>query len=170
MSTKKKNKTREKVIVITSVAIVLLLLLLAVRLFACDANIFDSGAQSGQAPYKTREEMQAEVDRIVEEGKFNISIQSVITFDDGGSEGTAYIENVPNNNYDMRVEIVEDATGDVLYKSDIILTNQYVEKIRLEKDLEPGTYDATAVFYALDKNTHKQVSQAAAKIKINVLG
>ena len=47
----------------------------------------------------------------------NISIASVIEFDDGTAPGTAYIENVPGNHYAMKVRIVLDDTGDVVYES-----------------------------------------------------
>lgn len=165
-----RRRRRNGVIAVLIAVILILLALLAVRLFACsDTDIFDSNAQSGQAPYKTREEMQAELDRTIEEGMFNISIQSEIKFEDGQSEGVAYIENVPNNNFDMKVTITEDATGDVLYQSDVIKTDQYIEKIKLQKDLEPGTYDATAMFDGLDKETHEVAAQSAAGIKIRVL-
>lgn len=133
-------------------------------------SIFDSNAQEGQAPYKTQAEIQAELDRIVEEGMFNISIASVIEFEDGTSEGVAYIENVPGNPYNMQVTITDDASGDVLYKSGVIKPNQYIPNIRLEKDLDAGTYPATATFKAYDTDTNEEVGQAAAKITLEVMG
>ncbi len=80
----------------------------------------DSGQQEGQAPYKTEEEMQAESEREIATGMFNISIASDIEFENASSDGYAYIENVPNNPYNMQVVITEDETGDVLYESGII--------------------------------------------------
>jgi len=144
---------------------------LLVWLFACNgASLFDPNAQDGQAPYKSAEEMQAELDRVVEEGMFNISIAGAIQFDDGASEGTAYIENVPGNRYNMRVRITEDATGDVLYESGVLKPNQFIEKIALTKDLDQGSYPATATFTALDPSSYDEVGQAAAKVVVNVIG
>ena len=144
---------------------------LCVWLFACNGSaLFDANAQDGQAPYKTQEEIQAELDRVVEEGMFNISIASVIEFEDAQAEGTAYIENVPNNRYNMKVAITDDATGDVLYESGVLAPNQYIEKIALAKEVEPGMYSCTALFTALDPVTTEQTGQAAAKITLNVLG
>ena len=114
--------------------------------------------------------MQAELDRVVEEGMFNISIAGAIQFDDGASEGTAYIENVPGNRYNMRVRITEDATGDVLYESGVLKPNQFIEKIALTKDLDQGSYPATATFTALDPSSYDEVGQAAAKVVVNVIG
>ncbi len=144
---------------------------LCVWLFACNGSaLFDANAQDGQAPYKTQEEIQAELDRVVEEGMFNISIASIIQFDDGTSPGTAYIENVPGNRYLMKVTITSDDTGDVLYESGVLKPNQFIEQIVLTQDLEAGSYPATATFSALDETTYDEVGQAAAKITIDVLG
>lgn len=131
---------------------------------------FDSNAQAGQAPYKTEEEIQAELDRIVEEGMFNISISTLIEFETGTSEGIAYIENVPGNRHHMQVTITLDETGEEVYKSDGIAPGNYVESITLSRDLDPGTYDATATFVAIDQETLEEVGRAAAKVQLVVSG
>lgn len=134
------------------------------------ADLFDPNAKSGQAPYKTAEEMQAELDRIVEEGMFNISIASVIEFDDGMAPGTAYIENVPGNRYLMQVALTLDDTGETVYESKAIKPDSYVESITLSSDLDAGTYPATATFTALDTESHEEVGKAAAKVTLIVKG
>lgn len=162
---------KNTLIVVICCVIAALAIWLLVWLFACNgSSLFDSNAQTGQAPYKSAEEMQAELDRQVEEGMFNISIASVIQFEDGASSGTAYIENVPGNRYNMQVVITDDATSEVLYESGILAPNQFIEDITLAKDLDPGTYNATATFKAIDPVTYEEVGQAAAKITLNVLG
>lgn len=138
-------------------------------------SFFDSNALEGQAPYKTPEEMQAELDRIVEEGMFNISIASVIQFDNGTAPGKAYIENVPGNRYLMQVTITLDTddpaqAGDVVYETKAIKPGQYIEDITLTKDLDQGTYPATATFTALDAESHEEAGKAAAKVTLNVMG
>ena len=87
-------------------------------------DFFDANALEGQAPYKTPEEIQAELDRIVEEGMFNISIASVIQFDDGTKSGKAYIENVPGNRYYMQVTITLDDGGDTVFETKAIKPGQ----------------------------------------------
>ncbi|WP_165252080.1 flagellar protein FliS [Adlercreutzia sp. ZJ304] len=162
---------KRTIFIVIACVIIALVVWLCVWLFACNGNsLFDPNAQTGQAPYKSEEEMQAELDRVVEEGMFNISIASVIEFADGTSSGTAYIENVPGNRYNMQVTITDDNSGDVLYESGVLQPNQFIESIVLVKDLEAGTYPATATFTALDPTTYDQVGQAAAKITLNVAG
>ena len=170
-SPEQKSSRKRAAVIAIICALAALAIWLLVWLFACNgASLFDPNAQDGQAPYKSAEEMQAELDRVVEEGMFNISIAGAIQFDDGASEGTAYIENVPGNRYNMRVRITEDATGDVLYESGVLKPNQFIEKIALTKDLDQGSYPATATFTALDPSSYDEVGQAAAKVVVNVIG
>lgn len=133
-------------------------------------DLFDPNARSGQAPYKTPEEIQAELDRVVEEGMFNISIASVIEFEDGQSQGVAYIENVPGNRYLMQVSITLDDTGETVYESKALKPDSFIESIGLSQDLEPGSYPATATFAALDQESHEEVGKAAAKVTLVVRG
>lgn len=129
---------------------------------------FDESAQSGHLPGKSDEEIQAELNRIVEEGMFNISIASQIVFPDGTSEGAANIENVEANHYHMQVKIILDDTQETVYESGAIKPGQYLENITLLEDLAAGTYNATATFTALDQDSLEKVGQAAAKITITV--
>lgn len=133
-------------------------------------DFFDQNAILGQAPYKTPEEIQAELDRIVEEGMFNISIASVIEFPDGTTPGTAYIENVPGNRYVMKVTITLDDTGETVYESKGLKPGSYIEDITLTKDLEPGNYAATATFSALDTDSLEEIGKAAAKVTLSIQG
>lgn len=129
---------------------------------------FDESAKSGNLPGKSKEEIQAELDLIVEEGMFNISIADEVFFENGSKEGAVRIENVKANPYYMQVSITLDDTGETIYESKAIKQDQYIEKIKLNKKLSKGSYPATAVFTALDQTTFDAVGTAAAKITLNV--
>lgn len=131
------------------------------------------GARSGsvgQLEGKTHEEIQAELDRIVEEGMFNISIASTVELPNGTSPADLRIENVPGNRYLMRVVITDDRSGQTLYTTDLIEPNHHIQQDTLDVDLDAGTYECTATFVAYDQQTEEEVGQAAAKMTIRVDG
>lgn len=142
---------------------------LAFALFAQTGAGRDPNAAVGQLEGKTQEEIQAELDRIVEEGMFNISIASTVQLEDGTSEAELRIENVPNNPYLMKVEITRDDTGETIYTSGLIEPNHHIQKAKLDVDLDAGDYPCTAVFYAHDKEDEQLIGQAAAKLTVSVL-
>lgn len=165
----KKGKSKMAIIIGAIVAVVVVIAVVVAIIFGMgNNNFFDSSAQEGQAPYKSQEEIMAELNRVVEEGMLSISIASYIEFQDGTSPGTAYIENVPSNRYVLRVTITLDSNGEVVYQSGGIRPDSYIESITLSEDLPAGTYPATATFVAYDPDTLEEVGQAAAKITLSV--
>lgn len=134
-----------------------------------DEAFFDKSAQEGQAPNKTPEEQRAEMGRVVEEGTFCISIASAIVFAEPGEPGKAYIENVPNNPYDLTVDIALKDSGESVYTSKGIAPNSYIEDIHLKAMLEPGSYQAIATFSAYDRTKHVEQYQAKAEVTL-ILG
>ena len=168
----KKEKKPASFWVAIVLAIIAVIIALLFALQQCDGpgSLRDPNSSLGQLQGKTSEEIQAELDRQVEEGMFNISISSNVEFADGTSEGELKIENVPGNRYLMQVTITDDATGQVVYTSGLIDPNHHIQTAKLDVDLEPGVYDCTAVFTALDPETEEEVGQAAAKMTINVMG
>ena len=130
----------------------------------------DPNAALGQLEGKTPEELQAELDRIVQEGMFNISIASYVEFPNGAAEGEVRIENVPGNHYLMQVEVVRDDTGETVYRTGMIEPNHHIQRAQLDVDLDAGSYPCTAVFYAFEPGTEEPVGQAAAKMTVVVAG
>ena len=72
------------------------------------------------------------------------------------------------NNYPQVVEITRNDTGDSIYKSGAIPVGSKIEKAKLSVDLEPGTYECTALFYNVDPNTGNYLGCAGAVIHITV--
>ncbi len=128
----------------------------------------DSAMTQGQLEGKTSEEIQAELDRIVQDGMFNIAVSSDIEMASGEDEAEVLIENVPGNQYLMQVTITRDDTGEAVYTTGIIEPNYHIQKAKLDVDLPQGDYECTATFRALDPETEEEVGQAAAKTTIHV--
>ena len=158
-----------KAVIIVAIIVFLIIVFLAIR--SCDRfAVYDSHAEEGQLRGKTNAEIQAELDRQVDEGMFNISIASSVEFANGTSEGEFRIENVPGNRYHMSVQVVDDATGQTLMETGMIKPNQFIWEHALDVDLDPGTYPCTAIFTAYDQESLAPVGQAAAQISIIVYG
>jgi len=130
---------------------------------------FDTEAVEGRLQYMTEEEIQEELNRIVEDGMFNISIASAVLFESPTSKGEARIENIAANKYHMQVDIILDETGECVYSSKLIRPGYSIEMIRLDTQLEPGVYPATAVFSAITQEELQLFGQAGANIELYIL-
>lgn len=168
-----RGKKRKRVIIV----IVLLLIAIAAGalawLYTC-SNVDMPGkprnlnAELGMLDGKTDAEIQAELNRVVDESMFDISIASVIAFTDDGKEGTAYIENVPGNHYDLQVSIVPEGQTDPIYESKLLAPGNYIEKISIDPPLDTGNHKAIAHFKALDTESHEQIGAVDAEVVLAV--
>lgn len=130
----------------------------------------DPNATAGQYEGKSTSAIQAELDRTVQEGMFNISINPVIHLSSGKDEAELRIENIPANHHLMGVAITRNDTGEVLYRSGLIEPGYHIQTAPLDVVLSRGDYEATALFTAYDPATEQPAGQAAAKIMISVAG
>lgn len=155
---------------ICGILAVLLLLVLIWLLHSCRAEpvheFFDPSARTGTLPGRSEKEIQGELNKVVEEGMFNISIASVVTVDENGADAMARIENIAANHHHMKVTITLDGEREPIYESAGIAPGQYIEHVKLNRTLSAGTYSATALFTAYDMENLLQAGQAAAKITI----
>jgi len=130
---------------------------------------FDKMAQDGTLEGKTPQEIQGVLNSIVEEGMFNVSINARAVFEDGKSEGSLGMENIPENRYYARVTLLKDDDGTVLYESKGIKPGQFIDKIKLKSDLDPGEYECTAKIIATDPTTLEDIGQVRVKVKVIVI-
>jgi hypothetical protein len=159
---------------------VLLLLLLLMSLFvvlrtgasADDEGGFslfwDPDAQEGEVTQKTQEEIQAELNRQVEEGMICISMNSAPVFASGTAKGDLLIVNDKSNRYPQVVYILRQDTGEEIYRSGAIAVGSKIEQAALDVDLAPGTYDCVAYFNNVDPDTGEFLGTAGAEIQITV--
>ena len=162
------KKSKTPIIILIVVLVIAAIGVGAWAVISQSGGFYDNAAQNGQAPYKTDEEKQAELDRVVDEGMFNISIAAAVMMDSGSAPAELRIENVPGNRYLMKVDIVRDDTGERIYETDLIEPNHHIQTDTLDVSLPKGTYECTAIFSAHDPATEEQIGQAAAKMTIQV--
>ncbi len=114
-------------------------------------NQRDMDAMLGQMPGKTQQDYNDVLNKLVEEGMFNISINSAIVCEGGVAD--LGIENIAQNRYMMQVDIyLQGKNGDKkVYESGIIAPGYYIERADVDTSgLAPGSYAAVAVFRAID--------------------
>ena len=128
----------------------------------------DPNATVGQYEGKSEAEIQAELDKVVQEGMFNISINPDIRMTSGRAEAELRVENIPANHHLMSVTLSRDDTGEVLYASGLIEPGYHIQAVPLEIVLPGGSYTATALFTAYDLETEQPAGQAAARVRITV--
>jgi len=130
--------------------------------------VYDSGAVEGGWTEADADAIIASLNEKVEEGYINISMNTTPVFADGTSDGNLMIVNEGVNNYPQVVEITRNDTGESIYKSGAIPVGSKIEKAKLSVDLEPGTYECTALFYNVDPNTGNYLGCAGAVITVIV--
>lgn len=131
-------------------------------------NLSPEEATGGAFYDQTASEIQEAVDHEVKDGYFNMSINtSVPVFDDNSA--AIGIRNIESNQYDCIVTVtLEDGTE--VYKSGGLAPGTELEMVTLTQDLEPGDYEATAVFEIYEQDeAHTVAGQTASKLTLHVL-
>lgn len=130
--------------------------------------VWDTNAEEGGLNGRSEEEIQAELNKKVEEGMINISMNTSPTFHDGKSKGNLMIVNSEANHYPQIVYIVRKDTNEEIYRSGGIPVGSKVENAALSVDLPAGTYDCVAYFNNADSETGAILGTAGAEITITV--
>lgn len=167
-----------KIIIISIIAILILIPTIYFLNQNPDENIEDSSfdfvldpdAVEGGIQHRSREEVEEELNKKVEDGMINISMNMIPVFKDGTSEGNLLIVNEEINKYPQVVEIYRADTDELIYKSGGIPVGSKIEYAKLSSDLEKGTYDCIAYFNAIDPEANELIGRAGAKITIIVEG
>jgi len=168
-SQEQNNKKKKRNKIITFIIMLLLLLLLLTRCCSSCSNLSPSDISQGAIEWnqpRASRDLQAEIDKAVEQGMFNVFMNTNVVFKDGQSKGNLLIQNVETNIYPMYVEIYHDDT--LPYKSDIIDPGYKIEEAKLDTALSKGTYDCTAYFYVTDSNKQEVQNKIGLNIKITV--
>lgn len=168
-SQEQNNKKKKRNKIIAFLIMLLLLLLLLTRCCSSCSNLSPSDISQGEIEWnqpRASRDLQAEIDKAVEQGMFNVFMNTNVVFKDGNSKGNMMIQNIDTNVYPMYVEIYNN--DNLLYKSDIIDPGYKIEEAKLDTVLSKGTYDCTAYFYVTDSNKQEVQNKIGLNIKIIV--
>ena len=166
------NEKKKRNRIIEIIIVIILLLLLLTRCCGSCSNLSStntSDISQGEIEWnqpRASRDLQAEIDKAVEQGMFNVFMNTNIVFQDGNSKGNMMIQNIDTNIYPMYIEIYNN--DNLLYKSDIIDPGYKIEEAKLDTVLSKGTYDCTAYFYVTDSNKEEVQNKIGLNIKITV--
>ncbi len=120
----------------------------------------DPNAKTGTLPGSPKEEKPQE------ENMFSYRINSTPKFSADCSGGNILLENPSYNEYLMVLEIADG--NQLIYESQYIAPNQYIEKINLAKKLESGEHPVVAYINAVDPKTMDLVGTLECPITVVV--
>lgn len=131
-------------------------------------NLSPEEATGGAFYDQSASQIQEAVDHEVQDGYFNMSINtSVPVFEDNSA--AIGIRNIESNQYDCIVTVTLD-DGTEVYKSGGLAPGSELSMVTLTQDLEPGDYEATAVFEIIEQDEeHTVAGQTASKLTLHVL-
>lgn len=148
--------------------IILLCILAFIGYLVLSGFKYDSHAKIGMLDGKGTAEIEQIKETREKGNKFAVAISEIITFKNGKSIGVFNIENAPDNNYIMVVEIYTTEDNKLIYKSDGIKVGEMIEKDSLDTDLKKGSYRCSVVFKALDEDTHEEIGKSTYETRIVV--
>ncbi|MEG1523993.1 MAG: hypothetical protein RRZ24_09640 [Clostridia bacterium] len=165
-----KKKKRKSVLMILGITVgVICVAICALLIFDQQQSkyVMDATALKGFLPGKTQEQIEAELNRIVKAGELNVSLNRDILVIDG--VGNVSIENTPNNNYWIRVDITLKDQGDdskPVYSSGMISQGFYIEKAPFTGDVPAGTHEAIATITAHYPETEEVMGMVNVEIYV----
>lgn len=150
-----KKKVKRRIIKIGVLIFVIILLLLL--LFKCSYDYSqpipnENRIEQGVINLPDKESAQQMVNEAVEEGMFQVFMNTNITINDK-NEANLLIQNSESNHYSAYVEIYNGE--DLIYKSGIIAPGYKLEVDKIEKELAPGKYECQAKFNIVDNNNQE---------------
>lgn len=125
-------------------------------------------AKLGILPDMSEDEIQDALNRQVEQGMLNVSMNPLPVFKNGSSPGNVRIQNIAGNHYSIKVSYVRSDTGKTVLATKFIDPGYYVENMKLDVDLPKGTYLCVANVDAYDPDTLKLVGQTGMEVVITV--
>ena len=124
----------------------------------------DREALEGFLPGRSQQEIEDELNRIIDKGRFNVAINPTPVVVDG--KINIMIENVPANNYFMQVDVFFSTNEGPrkIYSSGIIKQGYFIEEASTDIKLAPGEYNGYAVFHALHPETLEEIGLTQATL------
>lgn len=145
-----KAKSNKKLIIGCTVVVLIAIAIVGVVLF----NIFNKHNKVNAGNGNVIVEDESDKDKIkekVQDGMFSVKMNTTWNFEDGTKPSTdAILANSTANKHPAYCEVSLQDTGEIVYTSPVIPVGSKVDELKLDKDLDAGTYKAICKYNILD--------------------
>lgn len=152
MQSKKNNKlnSTQKILIIGFSCLILAVVVVAILLWGKLSSMSQTDTSGAGGNYVIDESNLADVKEAmaqkVEDGYFEVNMNTAWTFPNGEEPSTnAYVANGNANSLPITFEILLEE--EVIYSSGLIPVGNRIKEIKLDKDLDAGTYDAVCMYH-----------------------
>lgn len=177
------GKKQKKMLVIIILALVIIAVLagVVIYLLAKPQEEGDSGAGVSQETEEPKREvlvtednvgevaqqLEQEAEEYVAPGYYTVTQNFEWHFPSGEDYSTdAFVANKTENTNDVYFDLfLEDDMEHPIYMSPVIPLGLYLDKIKLDTDLDAGTYDCVVVYHLVDEN-QETISTASFTVKV----
>lgn len=105
----------------------------------------------------------------IDDSMFTVNVRTTPVFQNGSSKGVIDITNNPSNKFPCKVSLKLDDTGEEVYRcDDLIYPGQYINEIKLTKNLKKGAYPATLTYYVFNEDGEEAIGTVNAGINIAI--
>lgn len=105
----------------------------------------------------------------IDDSMFTINAKTTPIFQNGNSKGVIDITNNPSNKFPCKVSLKLSDSGEEVYRcDDLIYPGQYINEIKLTKNLKKGAYPATLTYYVFDEKGEEAIGTVNAGINIAI--
>lgn len=126
----------------------------------------EANATMGQMPGVDEETRRKQLQEILDKSKIAFSVNTNPMYDRQTGEVNLMLENPANNAKLLTAEITLSGQSGTIYQSKAMVPGSFLETVKLDKPLNPGTYDATVLLKAYDEETQELLGQTGAEITI----
>jgi uncharacterized membrane protein YdfJ with MMPL/SSD domain len=154
-----KKQTGKGILVISIIAIVVVAVLVGIIIFLLRSQNKPENKRQVLVTEDNVEEVVKELDEQYEAeqnapGSYTVTMWTTWNFKDGSEPSyDGYVINVEENTNDVYFDIVmADNEDDVLYSSPIIPRGGRLDGIKLNRDLDAGTYNTVCIYNLVDEN------------------
>lgn len=154
---KRQQTSSNKIMFRVCLTVILILVLVVIFLLVDRRNEKDSEKVQKRDVVVNEENAEEVAEELIEKedvrsGSYRAIMNSTWNFKDGTSVSeNAYVENSETNTNDVYFDVQLADTAETIYESPLIPLGGYLDEIKLNKDLESGSYDCVLIYHLVDE-------------------